>query len=66
MNSEIVSVLLPAIPLAIVAFNFRYTSLAGLMRNLSHEIDKTRDDSVKYDVLRRELHILTTQLHLLW
>lgn len=62
MNSEIVSVLLPAIPLAIVAFNFRYTSLAGLMRNLSHEIDKTRDDSVKYDVLRRELNILTTRI----
>ena len=35
-----VGVLFPATPLAIVALNFRYTSLAGLMRELHAQLDK--------------------------
>ena len=36
-----VGMLFPAIPLTIAALNFQYTSLAGLMRQLHHEIDKS-------------------------
>ena len=40
LSLNAVGVLLPAIPLAIVALNFRYTSLAGLMRELHAQLDK--------------------------
>ena len=39
MTIATVGTLFPAIPLAIVALNFRYTSLAGLMRNISSQIE---------------------------
>ena len=37
MTLDFIRTLFPAIPLAIVALNLRYTSLAGLMRNLAEK-----------------------------
>lgn len=61
MSYELLSILLPAIPLAIVAFNFRYTSLAGLMRALSEEAE-VQADADKINVLKGELKILVTRM----
>ena len=38
MTLTAVGTLFPAIPLAIVALNFRYTSLAGLMREITSKL----------------------------
>ena len=61
MSYELLSILLPAIPLAIVAFNFRYTSLAGLMRALSKEAE-AQPDADKINVLKGELNILIKRM----
>lgn len=63
MIYETISILLPAIPLAIVAFNFRYTSLAGLMRNLSEKIERASDTPERHHLLLGELDILTKRMH---
>ena len=43
--------LFPAIPLAIVALNFRYTSLAGLMREITAQLEPGLSDKSKMSVL---------------
>ena len=43
--------LFPAIPLAIVALNFRYTSLAGLMREIAAQLEPGLSDKSKMSVL---------------
>ena len=57
LSLNAVGVLFPAVPLAIVALNFRYTSLAGLMRALHAQFDKkilkVEQKQVLCDVLSR-------------
>ena len=40
LSLNAVGVLFPAIPLAIVALNFRYTNPAGSMREIHAQLDK--------------------------
>ena len=58
LSLDAVGVLFPAIPLAIVALNFRYTSLAGLMRELHAQLDKkkTTENSAKTSFIRGAGH----------
>ena len=59
-----VGVLFPAIPLAIVALNFRYTSLAGLMRDLHAHLDKDGLNTKQQKVLCDELDIMARRMSL--
>ena len=59
-----VGVLFPAIPLAIVALNFRYTSLAGLMRELHTQLDKKELRATQKKVLCDELDIMACRINL--
>ena len=61
LSLDAVGVLFPAIPLAIVALNFRYTSLAGLMRELHAQLDKKLLKAAHKQVLYDELVIWLTE-----
>ena len=63
LSLDAVGVLFPAIPLAIVALNFRYTSLAGLMRQLHAQLDKKLLKTQKR-VLYDELVIMDRRMNL--
>ena len=54
--------LFPAIPLAIVALNFRYTSLAGLMREITAQLEPGLSDKSKMSVLLEELTVMRTRM----
>ena len=64
LSLNAVGVLFPAIPLAIVALNFRYTSLAGLMRELHAQLDKTILKAAQKQVLCDELAIMARRMNL--
>ena len=64
LSLSAVSVLFPAIPLAIVALNFRYTSLAGLMRELYSQLDKNGLKTKQRKVLCDELSIMVRRMRL--
>ncbi len=64
LSLNAVGVLFPAIPLAIVALNFRYTSLAGLMRALHAQLDKKLLKAARKQVLCEELVILARRMNL--
>ena len=53
MTIATVGTLFPAIPLAIVALNFRYTSLAGLMRNISSQIEMPEVNQSRQNILTK-------------
>ena len=59
-----VGVLFPAIPLAIVALNFRYTSFAGLMHALHDQLDKKILKVEQKQVLCDELSIMARRMNL--
>ena len=59
-----IGVLFPAIPLAIVALNFRYTSLAGLMREIPAQLDKKGLETKQREVLSGELDIMARRMSL--
>ena len=61
---DFISTLFPAIPLAIVALNLRYTSLAGLMRNLAAQIEKPEQTSEQTAVLFKELQMMQLRISL--
>lgn len=64
MTLDFISTLFPAIPLAIVALNLRYTSLAGLMRNLAAQIEKPEQTSEQTATLFRELQMMQLRISL--
>ena len=64
LSLNAVGVLFPAIPLAIVALNFRYTSLAGLMRELHAQLDKKILKAAQKQVLCDELAIMARRMNL--
>ena len=64
LSLDAVGVLFPAIPLAIVALNFRYTSLAGLMRELHAQLDKKLLKAEQKQVLYDELVIMDRRMNL--
>lgn len=57
-----ISSLFPAIPLAIVALNFRYTSLAGLMRTITSQLEPGVSDGVRHSVLIDELRVMKKRM----
>ena len=64
LSLDAVGVLFPAIPLAIVALNFRYTSLAGLMRELHAQLDKKLLKAAQRQVLHDQLVIMARRMNL--
>ena len=62
MTLTAVGNLFPAIPLAIVALNFRYTSLAGLMREITAQLEPGISDKSKMSVLLEELTVMRTRM----
>ncbi len=56
--------LFPAIPLAIVALNFRYTSLAGLMRQITSQLQASTQDGPGEAVLIDELTVMKKRMTL--
>ena len=54
--------LFTAIPLAIVALNFRYTSLAGLMREITAQLEPGLSNKSKMSVLLEELTVMRTRM----
>ena len=64
LSLNAVGVLFPAIPLAIVALNFRYTSLAGLMRELHAQLDKKFLKTTQKKILCNELEIMARRMSL--
>ena len=54
--------LFPAIPLAIVALNFRYTSLAGLMRNISSQIEMPKVNQSRQNILNQGLIVMRKRM----
>ena len=65
MVSQSIFALFPAIPLAIAALNFRYISIAGLMRDLSAQIEKGASSIWSKDVINGELKILQRRMVLI-
>ena len=59
---SIFSLLLPAIPLNMVAVNFRYTALAGLIRQIHQMAVHTSEDSRPSAILHREMQMLKTRI----
>ena len=59
-----VGTLFPAIPLAIVALNFRYTSLAGLMRAISSQLDYSEIDDTRRATMLDELQVMKRRMTL--
>ena len=64
MTLDFISTLFPAIPLAIVALNLRYTSLASLMRNLAAQIETPNQSPTLTDILVKELQMMQTRITL--
>ncbi len=64
MTLAAVGTLFPAIPLAIVALNFRYTSLAGLMRAISSQLENSGIDGARRTTLIDELHVMKRRMTL--
>lgn len=64
MTLDFIRTLFPAIPLAIVALNLRYTSLAGLMRNLAAQIEKPEQTSDQTAILFKELQMMQLRISL--
>ena len=64
LTLDAVGVLFPAIPLAIVALNFRYTSLAALMRELYAQLENKNLKSAQRQILNEELHIMVHRMTL--
>jgi hypothetical protein len=62
MTIAAVGTLFPAIPLAIVALNFRYTSLAGLMRNISSQMEATKINQSRQNILNQELIVMRKRM----
>ena len=62
MTIAAVGTLFPAIPLAIVALNFRYTSLAGLMRNISSQMEAPKIDQSRQTILNKELSVMRKRM----
>ena len=62
MTIAAVGTLFPAIPLAIVALNFRYTSLAGLMRNVSSQMDAPQILQFRQHILNQELIVMRKRM----
>ena len=62
MTIAAVGTLFPAIPLAIVALNFRYTSLAGLMRNISSQMEAPKVDQSRQAILNEELNVMRRRM----
>ena len=56
------SLLLPAIPLNMVAVNFRYTALAGLIRQIHQMAGHTGEHSRPPAILYREVQMLQTRI----
>lgn len=59
-----IGTLFPAIPLAIVALNFRYTSLAGLMRAISAQLKKQDTNDEQKQLLAQELSVMISRMRL--
>ena len=64
LSLSAIGILFPAIPLAIVALNFRYTSLAGLMREIHAQLDKKGLETKQRKVLSGELDIMARRMSL--
>ena len=64
MSLIAVGTLFPAIPLAIVALNFRYTSLAGLMRQITSQLDASTPNGPGQAVLIDELSVMKRRMTL--
>ena len=64
MSLIAVGTLFPAIPLAIVALNFRYTSLAGLMRQITSQLEASTQDGTGEAVLIDELTVMKKRMTL--
>lgn len=64
MTLTAVGTLFPAIPLAIVALNFRYTSLAGLMREITSQLEAGSRGDGRQAILIDELDVMTTRMSL--
>ena len=64
MILDFIRTLFPAIPLAIVALNLRYTSLAGLMRNLAEKIATADQISGQGALLAKELQMMQLRISL--
>ena len=62
MTIAAVGTLFPAIPLAIVALNFRYTSLAGLMRSISSQMEAAKVNQSKQNILNQELIVMRQRM----
>ena len=62
MTIATVGTLFPAIPLAIVALNFRYMSLAGLMRNISSQIEMPEVNQSRQNILNQELIVMRKRM----
>ena len=54
----------PALPLALVALNFRYTSLAGLMRQITSQLEASTQDGPGEAVLIDELTVMKKRMTL--
>jgi len=65
MISESIFALFPTIPLAIAALNFRYISIAALMRELSAQIEKDSSGIWSKDVISSEINILRRRMVLI-
>ena len=59
-----VGTLFPAIPLAIVALNFEYTSPAGLMRAISSQLDCSGIDDTRRATMLDELQAMKRSMTL--
>ena len=64
MIAESVFALFPAVPLAIAALNFRYVSIAGLMRDLSAQMEKGGSVFWAKDIITDEIRILKRRIFL--
>ena len=64
MSLIAVGTLFPAIPLAIVALNFRYTSLAGLMRQITSQLKASTPGWPGEVVLIDELMVMKKRITL--
>ena len=59
-----VGTLFPTIPLAIFALNFRYASLAGLMRAISSQLDYSEIDYNRRATMLDELQLMKLRMAL--
>ncbi len=64
MSLLAVGTLFPTIPLAIVALNFRYTSLAGLMRQITSQLEASMPQGPGKSVLIDELTVMKKRMAL--